>query len=149
MTAFEQFVDFFCRPFYCFVPRDIIIQFSKFALIGVVGFVVDFSFFHLGLDVLGFGHYYSALFSFPFAVTATWIGNRSFTFRGQSKHKVHQEWARFALVCLVGLVLNRGTFMLLTATVSLVYEYPVLGLIGGTAMAMFFNFFGSKKLVFR
>lgn len=132
-----------------FITRDLVIQFAKFAVIGVIGFLVDLGFFHLGLDVLGFGHYFSALFSFPFAVTATWIGNRSFTFRGQSSGPAHHEWARFAVVCFGGLVLNRGTFMLLTAMVPLVYSYPVLGLIGGTGVAMFFNFFAARRVVFK
>lgn len=142
-------IDRLMKPVYRIVPRDVIIQFIKFGIVGFGGFFIDLGFFHLGLDVLGFGHYWSALFSFPFAVTATWLGNRSFTFRGKSTRKPHHEWAQFALVCAVGLVLNRGTFMLLTATVPLVYAYPVLGLIAGTGVGMFFNFFAAKRVVFR
>jgi len=129
--------------------RAVIIQFLKFGLIGFGGFFVDLAMFHVALDVLGINHYLSALFSFPFAVTATWIGNRLFTFRGQNSGSIHVQLMRFAAVCAVGLILNRGMFSLLTYTVPLVYAYPVLGLLGGTAAGMFFNFFFSKKLVFR
>lgn len=139
----------FLNPLYRIIPSEIVVQFLKFGTIGIVGFLVDFTFFHIGFDLLGLGHYISALFSFPFAVTATWIGNRLFTFRGQSTGKAHHEWARFAMVCFVGLVINRGTFTLLTATVPLVYAYPILGLMGGTATAMFFNFFAARRVVFR
>jgi putative flippase GtrA len=126
-----------------------VIQFIKFGTVGFVGFFIDWSLFTFGFKVLNLGHYGSALFSFPFTVTLTWIGNRFFTFRGASTGSVHAQWMRFMVVCGVGLVLNRGTFSLLTATVPLVYNYPVLGLLGGTAAGMFFNFFFAKKLVFR
>ena len=129
--------------------REIIIQFLKFGTIGVLGFGVDWAFFHIGFDGLGFNRDISAYFSFPFAVTATWIGNRLFTFRGLNRGSAHAQWLRFFAVCAIGFVLNRGTFSILTHSVALVYTYPVLGLMAGTGAGMFFNFFFSKKLVFR
>jgi putative flippase GtrA len=129
--------------------RATIIQFLKFGTVGVGGFFVDLTMLHVALDLLGLDHYTSAFFSFPFAVTATWIGNRLFTFRGQNSGSVHAQWMRFFAVCAVGLVLNRGTYSLLTYTMPLVYAHPVLGLLAGTGAGMFFNFFFSKKLVFR
>jgi putative flippase GtrA len=136
-------------PLFIAAHRATIIQFLKFGIVGFLGFFVDFGFFHLGFDWFGFGHYGSALFSFPFAVTFTWIGNRLFTFRGRHEGSASAQWARFAVVCAIGLVLNRGAFSLLTATVPLVYSYPVLGLLAGTCAGMFFNFFFSKRLVFK
>ena len=129
--------------------RETVIQFLKFGVIGVLGFVVDFAMFHVGRDGLGFGAYGSAFFSFPFAVLATWVGNRFFTFRDKNAGAAHTQLMRFAAVCVVGLVLNRGTFSLLTYFVPLVAAYPVLGLLGGTGAGMFFNFFFSRLLVFR
>jgi putative flippase GtrA len=129
--------------------RQTAVQFLRFGIIGVLGFGVDYGFFHLGLDVLGLGHYFSAIFSFPFAVTFTWLGNRWFTFRGQGRKPVHEEWARFFAVCAIGFFLNRGTYALTVSFIPLAYAYPVLGLLAGTAAGMFFNFFFSKKLVFR
>jgi putative flippase GtrA len=129
--------------------RPTILQFAKFGTIGFVGFFIDLGFFHIGLDVLGLGHYGSALFSFPFAASFGWFGNRHFTFRGKREGTAHAQWMRFLTVCGIGLVLNRGTFSLLTATVPIVYTYPILGLLAGTGAGMFFNFFFSKKLVFK
>ena len=131
------------------LERDLIIQFIKFGMIGVIGFIVDYGMLHVGIDILGLGRYWSALFSFPFAVTATWIGNRLFTFRGKSTHSMHKEWARFFAVCVVGLVLNRGAYSLLIYSVPLAYHYPIIGLMAGTAAGMFFNFFAARRVVFR
>lgn len=124
-------------------------QFLKFGLIGVGGFIVDTAFLYLGIHGLGMGRIAAGMFSFPFAVTATWIGNRLFTFRHVEHEPMAKQWAKFAVVCAVGLVFNRGTYSLCVSVIPFVYDYPVLGLLAGTAAGMFFNFFASKKLVFR
>jgi putative flippase GtrA len=126
-----------------------VVQFFRFGTVGFFGFLVDVGFFHLGLDILDLGHYASAFFSFPFTVTFTWAGNRLFTFRGKDAGSVGSQWMRFFLVSAVGLALNRGTFVALTASASVVYAFPILGLLGGTAAGMFFNFFVSRRVVFR
>jgi putative flippase GtrA len=129
--------------------RVTVIQFTKFGIIGFLGFFVDYGVFHLAFSYFGFGHYGSALFSFPFAATFGWVGNRLYTFRGEHAGHPGAQWVRFLLVTSIGLVLNRGTFSLLTATVPLVYAYPVIGLLAGTAAGMFFNFFVTRRFVFR
>ncbi len=129
--------------------RKTFFQFLKFGTIGAIGFVLDNAFVYFGIYILGFSHANAALFSFPFVATFTWIGNRIFTFQEASRSDGHKQWARFLIVCAIGLVFNRGTFIYLDRTVALVHAYPVLGLMAGTAAAMFFNFFASKKLVFR
>jgi putative flippase GtrA len=60
-----------------------------------------------------------------------------------------KQWSKFAIVCAVGLVFNRGTYTLLVSLIPLVYDYPAIGLMGGSLAGMFFNFFASKKLVFK
>lgn len=124
-------------------------QFIKFGMIGVMGFIVDFVMLTVGIEILHLGRYAAAFFSFPFAITATWLGNRHFTFRGQSRHSAREEFLRFVSVCALGLVINRGTYSLVITLVPIAYTHPILGLIAGTGTGMFFNFFLSKKLVFR
>lgn len=144
------------RRFFHWIPAyagmtqgGIIIQFLKFGLVGVVGFVVDTAFLYLGIEALGMSRIAAGFFAFPFAVTVTWIGNRLFTFKDAAHEPPAKQWAKFAMVCAVGIVFNRGTYSLLVSTIPFVYAYPVLGLLGGTAAGMFFNFFASKRLVFR
>jgi len=125
------------------------LQFLKFGMVGFVGFIVDTAFLYLGIGALGMGRIAAGFFAFPFAVTVTWIGNRLFTFRHVEHEPMARQWAKFASVCAVGIVFNRGTYTLMVSLIPLVYDYPVLGLLGGTAAGMFFNFFASKRLVFR
>jgi putative flippase GtrA len=123
-------------------------QFFKFGVIGVLGFGVDSAFLYLGIYAFGLSRIAAGLFSFPFAVFSTWFGNRIFTFRNAPQMPAAQQLAKFAAVCAVGLVFNRGTYTLLVTYVPLVYAHPVLGLLAGTCTGMFFNFFVARRHVF-
>lgn len=129
--------------------RKTIIQFLKFGTVGASGFVLDNIFVYFGIYILDFSRTGAGLFSFPFVATFTWLGNRLFTFHDAPRTNRRRQWAKFLIVCGVGLIFNRGTYSFLVNTTPMVYNYPVLGLLAGTAAAMFFNFFTAKKLVFR
>ena len=98
---------------------------------------------------LGLSRTVSGLLSFPFAVGVTWIGNRLFTFRGLGSDSAKVQFLKFLVVCLGGLIFNRGTYALLVQNVPLVFDYPVLGLLAGTGVGMFSNFFLARQLVFK
>ena len=129
--------------------RALIFQFLKFGTVGALGFAVDTAFLYFGIYELGLSRIMAGLFSFPFAVTFTWFGNRVFTFSHASRERKAQQWMKFLMVCAVGLVFNRGTYSVLVTSIPFVYRYPVFGLIAGTAAGMFFNFFAARTLVFK
>lgn len=129
--------------------RHIVIQFLKFGTVGFIGFLFDNLLVYFGIYVLGLSKVAAGLFSFPFCVTLTWMGNRLFTFRESNRSNIRQQFMKFMSVCTVGLLFNRGTYVVLVSTVPLVNNYPVLGLLAGTAAAMFFNFFVARRVVFR
>ena len=127
----------------------LLLQFIKFGLVGVVGFLVDAGVLRFCMTELGMGPYAGRIVSFMAAVTATWLCNRHFTFRGQGSGSTRAQWARFVAVCLGGFVFNYGAYALLIATQPVVAAYPVLGVAAGSLAGMFFNFFASRRLVFR
>jgi len=131
------------------IDRNLIIQFSKFAVVGGIGFILDNVLVYLGIYALGMSRIAAGFFSFPFVVTFTWTGNRLFTFRESKRTALWPQLLKFMSVCAIGLLFNRGTYCLLVTTVSFVYAYPILGLMAGTAVGMFFNFFIIRKHVFR
>jgi putative flippase GtrA len=134
--------------------RSTIAQFIKFGTVGGAGFFLDNILIYAGMHGLGLSPIAAGLFSFPFVVVFTWLGNRLYTFRDSKPMPMHVQLARFVAVCAIGLIFNRGTYSLLVGEVPLVMVYtllgvPVIAVIAGTAAGMFFNFFASKKLVFR
>jgi putative flippase GtrA len=123
--------------------------FLKFAIVGTAGFIVDSAVLVLGLSVFGLDPYSARLFSFLVAITATWIGNRNFTFADRKQKSLFGEWLRFFLANGTGGLINYGTYSLLVAFVPFVNETPVWGVAAGALTAMLFNYVASKHLVFR
>jgi len=129
--------------------KNFIRQFSRFAIIGGLGFIVDVCLLYFAIYVLDFGRIAASLFSFPFAVTFTWFGNRCFTFKDAERTPMFSQWKQFFVVCTIGLVINRGVYAISVLSVPFIYDYPIIGVILGTGSAMFFNFFASKRFVFK
>src|SRR5271170_3502242 len=119
--------------------RILIIQFFKFGMVGVVGYIVDVGVLAVCMHVFGMGPYVGRLFSFLFGASTTWICNRLFTFRGQGSGHAGVQWAKFLTVCIGGFALNYGAYAILVATMPLVREYPPLGVAAGSLAGMFFN----------
>jgi putative flippase GtrA len=124
------------------------LEFLRFGVVGTVGFVVDTAVLYAGL-ALGLGLYGGRAVSYLVAATTTWALNRVWTFRGRGNGPVHQQWALFLLVNLLGFAMNYGTYAALIAFVPMVAAHPVLGVAAGAIAGMFGNFVLSRQLVFR
>jgi putative flippase GtrA len=125
----------------------LLVQFAKFGVVGVLGFLVDTAVvyalrFRLGLVGAG-------LAAFVVAATANWVMNRLWTFRGLGSLPIHREWARYMAANLGGFVLNRGTYVLLVTFVATCAEQPVLAVAAGSIAGMGVNFVLSRTVVFR
>jgi putative flippase GtrA len=125
----------------------VLMEFLRFGVVGTIGFVVDTAVLYAGL-ALGLGLYGGRAISYLVAATTTWALNRLWTFRGRGDGPVHQQWALFLLVNLVGFAMNYGTYAALIAFVPLVAAHPVLGVAAGAIAGMFGNFVLSRQLVF-
>lgn len=125
----------------------VLMEFLRFGVVGTIGFVVDTAVLYAGL-ALGLGLYGGRAVSYLVAATTTWALNRLWTFRGRGDGPVHQQWALFLLVNLVGFAMNYGTYAALIAFVPLVAAHPVLGVAAGAVAGMFGNFVLTRQLVF-
>ena len=83
------------------------------------------------------------------SATANWMINRWWTFRHQAHGAAHVQWLKFLAANFIGFIFNRGTFFTLVAISPLCRAQPVLAIIAGTAVGLVFNYFLSKRLVFR
>jgi len=123
-------------------------QFGKFGIVGIAGFVVDTAVVYALLP-LGLEFFVARIPSFLVAATATWALNRSFTFRGAARGPLHREWAKFLATNAVGGLVNYATSVALEAGVDYVAMHPVLAVAAGSLAGMVFNFAAAKHLVFR
>ena len=121
----------------------------RFGIVGGIGFLVDAGLLHLMLK-LGLGYYGGRLISFLAAATATWILNRSFTFRRDSAAAAHPagEWLAYLGLMVIGGLVNYGTYALAVTLLEPVEQHPVIGVALGSIAGMAINFWTSKTLVF-
>ena len=122
-------------------------QLLRFAIVGAVGFVVDFTVLYLAVSVLGLGNLSGRVLSFIVAATVTWKFNRHFTFEAAGKN-AFREWAQYLLATSVGGGINVAVYQCWlwftdTRTLNL-----FLGVAAGSAVAMMFNFAISKRIIF-
>jgi putative flippase GtrA len=124
----------------------LVAQFLRFGTVGAIGFLIDTATVYTLRGSLGL--YGAGMVSYLLAATSNWALNRAWTFRGQGGGPAHRQWARFLGVCLVGFVLNRGTYAALVTWVPLCAAQPVFAVAAGSVAGMFVNFALSRRVVF-
>ena len=121
-------------------------QFLRFGVVGFAGFLVDTAVVYALKDRVGLVP--AGLLAYLATATATWAGNRAWTFAGPQAGSAARQWLLFLAANGVGFVLNRGTFTLLVLLVPLCAEYPVLAVLAGVAAGLGANFHLSRRIVF-
>jgi len=92
--------------------RKLLLQFTRFVLIGCVGLVVDFGVFNL-LRATIFdpariheGPVFAKIISTVLAIIVNWIGNRFWTFREHRGRQLVREGIEFGIVSVGGLLIG-------------------------------------------
>jgi len=125
------------------------VQFGKFGIVGVIGFVVDAAVVYALVFGAGMEFFAARVPSFMAAATTTFALNRAFTFRGAAAEPLHRQWLKFLAANAFGGVVNYGVSVGLEAAFLVVETHPVLAVAAGSVAGMFFNFAASKHLVFK
>jgi putative flippase GtrA len=125
-------------------------HFSRFCVVGSLGFVVDFlvlkTVVNLGMSPIG-----GRLISFVAATTATWLTNRAWTFRhhvGPDRSLI-KELATYFGVQSVGFAANFTVYTSMILYVSALHGRLLPPMVAGTATGLVINYLGAKHIVFR
>jgi putative flippase GtrA len=129
-------------------PQSIKLRLSQFLMIGAIGFVVDAGLLLFLHERMAINVYLSRCVSFPLAMTTTWLLNRLFTFSDSRSPGRGREWGRYAVVNSIGALLNLGIFFVLVTFVALLQDAVLLPLAIAAAVALVFNFLGSRFFVY-
>ena len=121
-------------------------QFVRFGAVGLVGLGVDIAVVYGTRAPLGL--YAAGLLAYVAAATVNWWLNRIWTFRDHT-NGMFRQWLAFMSANAVGFVWNRGTYALLVTFSPLCIQYPVIAVAAGVPVAMIFNFYLSRRVVFR
>lgn len=132
-------------------------RFLKFAVVGTIGFVVDFGTFNLFRNLFGFPAEISSMISFLAAVLSNFIWNRYWTYPESRSKPVMGQLTQFTLVNVVGLAIRTGIFIAITNPYVRFFEIldlpiPLLPRVIGENAALatvviivlFWNFFANR-----
>ena len=126
--------------------RKLGLEIFSFGIAGVLGYLVDVAVLYLLLDALGL--YLGRVFSFLSAATATWLFNRSFTFRRRpSGIPLGAEYRTYLFFMVAGGTVNFAAYIAVLQTVPT--APPFIAVAIGSVSGMAVNFFLSRRLLFR
>ena len=125
-------------------------KFFSFALVGLVGFIVDagvLTFLNTGFQ---WGVLPSRLVSFSMATMVTWLLNRACTFSSPKINSVSRtlEYFKYFAVQAVGGSLNLFVFVCLISWIPPLSQLPIIPLAAGSLVAMVCNFLLAQAFVF-
>jgi putative flippase GtrA len=124
------------------------LRFVRFCAVGTVGFAVD----ALVLTVLikGYegGAVQSRFASFSVAVFVTYILNRNWAFHDRPSRGVLISFLQYLGVQAAGFLCNLSVYAALIFMMPAPFNAPILCLVAASAVAMFVNFAGARRIVF-
>ncbi|MBT8137251.1 MAG: GtrA family protein [Gammaproteobacteria bacterium] len=121
--------------------------FPAFAVVGMVGFIVDAAVFQLLYSTLG-GYVLPRILATAVAVVVTWGLNRRFVFRTAGTTGAAKEFVRYVTVQSSGIVVNFAVYALLLTLSEALRQVPVAAVAVGALVAMVFNYLGARHWVF-
>jgi putative flippase GtrA len=119
-----------------------------FALVGVIGFLVEALILTVLTAVAGWSPWRARIPSFLIAVLVTWLLNRTFTFPGHGLQRRSVEGLLYLATVALGSAINLGVYGLVLHFVPAVREFPVVALAAGSLAGLAFNFNSARLLVF-
>jgi putative flippase GtrA len=133
--------------------QDELARFGKFAIVGAIGALVDFTVLNLLILDFGTPKFIANLVSVTCAIFSNFIWNRLWTFPESRERALHTQFGQFALVNLVGLAINQVVFL----TVDALVFGPMFGtpldynLAKGVAIivVLFWNFGANRRWTYR
>lgn len=112
------------------------LKFSKFALVGMSGLIIDFGLTYVLKEIIKINKYVANSIGFVLAATNNYLLNRIWTFRNDNPY-VSVQYLKFIAVSLIGLILNNAILKLLHDRMKLNFYIAKLIAIG---IVLFWNF---------
>ena len=123
-------------------------ELARFAAVGAIGFVVDAAVLQLLVSVASWSPFAARAVSFPVALACTFTLNRLWTFRGL-RLPLARAYGAYGAIQVVGALINLFVFSACVVLAPPLYERPVIALGIGATVALLFNFYATRSVVFR
>lgn len=129
-------------------------RFLKFAVVGTIGFMVDFGLLYILKEFVGLPTIIANTLSFCAAVVSNFTLNRYWTYPDSRSKKLSAQLIQFTLVSLIGLFINDIIVVLLEHPFQSLLDtgftfLPIAGYIPAkivaTVVVLFWNFFINRR----
>ncbi len=127
------------------MPPTLLKRLSRFALVGVIGFVIDAG-LTTYLVVIGLDPFSGRIIALCLAMFTTWRLNRSLTF-GKSHTSQAHEGLRYGLIAVTAAAINYAAYAALIIVVSGIW--PPIAVAAATGVSMIFSYIGYSRFAFR
>jgi len=140
------------------INKKLIIQISKFVIIGILNTGIDFAVLNLLMWQTGIysGKYIILLnaISFLVAVINSYFWNKFWIFRAKETTQTGKEFVQFISITLVGMMINTAIVYSVTTLIPPMFGLSVelwanLAKIAATSISLVWNFIGYKLFVFK
>jgi len=138
-------------------------RFLRFAIVGIIGAVVDFGVFNFLVHFDLAPVIYASMISFTMAVISNFLWNRFWTYPDSRSKSIRHQLTLFALINFIGLGIRTPLFAFLEKKLILFFEqlrFPRLGFIDSVFLGhnlalaiaiiivMFWNFYANRYLTY-
>lgn len=106
-------------------------RFSKFLVVGVTGFVVDFGIFNLLLRALNFPPVLAQAISFTLAAINNFTWNRYWTYPDSRSKPILRQFGMFFVLSVIGLLIRTPIFALFSGPMVALVETMQSGVFAG------------------
>ena len=126
--------------------RRLLWQFTRFLIVGLISFTVDYGVFVLLLNVFGVQYVLASTVSFCLSLVLNYVLTLKFVFEAKPGRSLAKEFAVYLGLNIVALGLNQ---LILVVTVSAFGASPLIGKLIATAVVLVYNFISRKLLIER
>ena len=121
-------------------------QFFKFVIVGIINTLINLLILYILTEFFGVYYMLSAVIAFLFAVTNSFLLNKTWTFEEYIKYKIKYKYIQFIIISIIALVIN---LILLYILVEYFDIWYMAAQIVGVLSNLLVNFFGNKLWTFK
>ncbi len=124
--------------------RSLILQYCKFAVVGITSLMVDYGFMVFLTENTALGYFNSCAFSYTISVFVNYVLSMRYVFEGREDMSRMKEASIFFALSLVGLFMNQ---MVMWIAVDVFQIYYALAKLLSTLVVTNYNFVSRKTFL--
>lgn len=121
-------------------------QFTRFLIVGLISFTVDYGLFFVLFHYFGVQYIVASTISFSLSLVLNYVLTLKFVFEAKQGRSIAKEFAMYIGLNIIALGLNQ---LILFLTVDGLGLSPLVGKLIATAVVLVYNFISRKLLIER